>query len=132
MRKVKIEATKFTIVGGINFVFTFLMFFTLVRILNVNYSVSLVIASVIGVVFTYVLNHKWVFKPEHRLLFNGRFAKYFAASLFSIVLNLVVLRLVVERTGYDPFYVQTMLIPFVVVFNFTTSKLWSLRPIKLN
>ncbi len=128
MHKLKLEVTKFTVVGAINFVLTFLIFFTLVKIIEVNYLIALVVASIIGVVFTYALNYIWVFKPEQQLLFNGRFIKYFTASLFSIVLNLIVLRFIVENTGFDPFYVQTALIPFVVVFNFSTAKFWSLRP----
>jgi hypothetical protein len=39
----------------------------------------------------------------------------------------MVLGAIVERTAYDPFWVQTALIPFIVVFNFATAKFWSLR-----
>lgn len=129
MHKLKLEVAKFTVVGALNFVLTFLIFFALVKMIEVNYLVALVVASIIGVTFTYALNYIWVFKPERQLLFNGRFVKYFTASFFSIALNLIVLRFIVERTDYDPFYVQTALIPFVVIFNFTTSKFWSLRTV---
>jgi putative flippase GtrA len=77
--------------------------------------------------FSYVLNFTWVFKPEEQIRFRARFAKYFLASAVSIALNLMVLGAIVERTAYDPFWVQTALIPFIVVFNFATAKFWSLR-----
>ena len=129
MSKLKLEITKFTIVGAINFVLTFVMFFTLVKIIEVNYLVSLVVASAVGVVFTYIFNFVWVFKPEQKLLFRERFIKYFLASLLSIALNLLILKYIVERTGFDPFYVQIALIPLIVIFNFSSAKYWSLRPV---
>ena len=129
MSKLKLEITKFTIVGAINFVLTFVMFFTLVKIIEVNYLVSLVVASAVGVVFTYIFNFVWVFKPEQKLLFRERFIKYFLASLLSIALNLLILKYIVERTGFDPFYVQIALIPLIVIFNFATAKFWSLRSV---
>ena len=129
MSKLKLEITKFTIVGAINFVLTFVMFFTLVKIIEVNYLVSLVVASAVGVVFTYIFNFVWVFKPEQKLLFRERFIKYFLASLLSIALNVLILKYIVERTGFDPFYVQIALIPLIVIFNFSSAKYWSLRPV---
>ena len=129
MSKLKLEITKFTIVGAINFVLTFVMFFTLVKIIEVNYLVSLVVASAVGVVFTYIFNFVWVFKPEQKLLFRERFIKYFLASLLSIALNLLILKYIVERTGFDPFYVQIALIPLIVIFNFSSAKYWSLRQV---
>ena len=41
---------------------------------------------------------------------------------------LLALGYIVEHTDFDPFYVQLALIPFIVVFNFSTAKYWSLRP----
>jgi len=129
MSRLKLEITKFTIVGAINFVLTFVIFFALVKIIEVNYLVSLVVASAAGVVFTYTFNFVWVFKPERKLLFRERFIKYFLASLLSIALNLFILKYIVERTGFDPFYVQTALIPLLVIFNFSTAKFWSLQSV---
>ena len=43
------------------------------------------------------------------------------------MLNMLALNFVVEWGNYDPFYVQMALIPFIVAFNFSTAKYWSLR-----
>ena len=131
MHKLKLEVTKFTIVGASNFVLTFVIFFTLVKINEVDYVIALLVASLIGVLFTYTFNFVWVFKPEQQLLFKGRFIKYLLANLVSIFFNLIILKSIVELTHFDPFYVQTALIPFVVIFNFSTAKFWSLRPVKV-
>lgn len=128
MHKLKIEFSKFTAVGAANFVFTFVLFFLAVRIFGWNYLVSLVAVSLLGMFLTYLLNYKWVFQPEPGITFRGRLFKYLLAGFLSISLNAAALGYIVERTGFDPFYVQTALIPLIVIFNFSTAKYWSLRP----
>jgi len=126
MHKFKIEATKFTLVGAANFVLTFVVFTVMLKILLVNYLFSLVAAWVAGMIFSYVLNFSWVFKPEKKIQFRARFVRFFLASGLSIALNMLALSYIVERTNFDPFYVQMALIPFIVIFNFSTTKFWSL------
>ena len=126
MHKFKIEATKFTIVGAVNFVFTFIVFTVMLKVLDVDYLLSLVTAWIVGMIFSYVLNFCWVFKPEQKIQFRARFVRYTLASVLSIALNILALHYIVERTGFDPFYIQMALIPFIVVFNFSTAKYWSL------
>jgi len=127
MHRFKIEATKFTFVGAANFLFTIIVFTVMLKVLGVGYLLSLAAAWVVGIIFSYVLNFAWVFKPEQKVQFRARFIKYILASLFSIALNLLALHYIVERTGFDPFYVQMTMIPFIVIFNFSTAKYWSLR-----
>ena len=128
MHNLRIEVTKFTLVGAINFVLTFVFFFLLLKIIKIHYLISLSAAWILGMVFSYVCNFVWVFKPEQKLQFKARLVKYLSASLISIVLNLLILNYIVERTDFDPFYVQIGLIPLIVVFNFSTTKFWSLLP----
>lgn len=127
MHKFKIEATKFTIVGAANFILTFIVFTAMLKVFGVNYLLSLVVAWVVGMLFSYVLNFTWVFKPQQKIQFKARFFRFFLASALSIALNMLALSYIVERTGFDPFYVQLALIPFIVIFNFSTAKFWSLR-----
>lgn len=127
MNKLKIEATKFTLVGAANFVLTFIIFTVMLKVMGINYLISLGAAWIVGVLFSYLLNFSWVFRPEHKVQLNGRFIKFLLAGLLSVVLNMIALRYLVERTNFDPFYVQIMLIPIIVAFNFATAKFWSLR-----
>ena len=126
--KVKTEATKFSFVGALNFVLTFIVFTFMLKIMGVDYLLSLGASWCVGMLFSYVLNFVWVFKPEKGLKFNTRFVRFFLAGLFSVILNALALDYIVKRTGYDPFYVQTSLIPFIVILNFSTAKFWSLKP----
>lgn len=129
MHKFKIEVTKFTVVGAANFVLTFLVFTTMLKMMGVNYQLSLTTAWLVGMLFSYVLNFSWVFKPEAKIQFRSRFIKFFLAGLLSVVLNLLALTFIVESTSIDPFYTQIALMPCVVGFNFATAKFWSLKPI---
>lgn len=127
MHKLKIEATKFTIVGAANFILTFVIFTAMLKVLTINYLVSLATASIVGMIFSYVMNFAYVFKPEQKIQFKERFVKFFLASLLSIVLNMLILRYIIEHSSFDPFDVQMALIPFIVIFNFATAKFWSLK-----
>lgn len=123
----KIETTKFTLVGAANTALTFIVFTTMLKVLGVNYLLSLGAAWVVGMLFSYVVNFRWVFKPEHKIQFRTRFFRFFLASVLSIALNMLVLSYIVERTDFPPFYVQIALIPSIAVLNFSTAKYWSLR-----
>jgi putative flippase GtrA len=127
MRKFKIEITKFTTVGAANFALTFIIFTAMLKVLGVNYLLSLAAAWVVGMLFSYVLNFAWVFKPEQKIQYRTRFVKFFLASIVSITLNMLALKYLVERAQFDPFYAQFLLIPFIVMFNFLTTKLWSMK-----
>jgi putative flippase GtrA len=127
MHKFKIEATKFTLVGAANFVLTFTVFTVLLKLLGLNCLLSLIAAWLVGMPFSYILNFIWVFKPEEKIQFKARFIRFILASILSIVLNMLVLNFSVEHAGFDPFYVQLVLIPFIAIFNFSTAKYWSLQ-----
>ncbi len=129
MHKFKIEATKFTVVGAANFALTLAVFTIMLKVLGINYLLSLAVAWLIGMLFSYALNFSWVFKPEQKIQFKSRFLKYFLAGVVSLLLNMFILKLIVEWAGFDPFWVQMSLIPVIVIFNFSTAKYWSLRPV---
>lgn len=127
MKTFSIQATKFTLVGMANFGLTFIVFTTMLKALHMNYLLSLWAAWVIGILFSYVLNHSWVFQPSERLRFKARFLKYLFSSCLSVSINMLVLAYIVESRHYDAFYVQLFLIPMIVIINFLTAKYWSLR-----
>jgi putative flippase GtrA len=103
------------------------VFTVLLKLLHVHHLASLAAAWLVGVVFSYVLNHSWVFRPEEKLRFRASFGRFVLASLVSVGLNMVALDVLVRQTGQDPFWIQMGLIPLVVLFNFWTAKFWSLR-----
>lgn len=127
MNKIKVQITKFTVVGAANFVLTFIVFTVMLKILAINYLLSLIVAWIFGLIFSYALNFSWVFNPNEKFEFKARFLRFFFASFLSIALNMITLDYIVQRSNFDPFYVQVLIMPFVVIFNFLTAKFWSLR-----
>lgn len=123
---------KYSFVGLINTVFTFLLYFILLKIIRLHYLVSLSIAWVLGVQLTYVINFLWVFKPEQKLVFKSRLLKYFAVYITAYLLNILLLKNLTRLTGGDPLWIQFFIIPVLVAVNFTGIKYWcmSVKPIK--
>lgn len=121
------EISRFLIVGGVNFVFTFAVFTGALKGMHLGYLTSLLIAWVSGNILAYTLNFIWVFRPADRLKYGRRFVKYLTAGGFSIGLNLLALLLLVELGEFDPFWSQVGIMPAIVIFNFATAKYWSLR-----
>ena len=132
MHKLKIEVTKFILVGAANFVLTFIAFTAMLKVFLVNYLFSLGAAWIVGMLFSYALNFSWIFKPAQKIQFKDRFVRFFFASVLSIALNMLALGYIVERTDFDPFFVQMALIPFVIILNFSTAKFWSLKSASLS
>lgn len=118
---------KYLFVGGVNAILTFIIYFLFLKIFGVYYLISFSIAWISGVVFTYVINFLWVFKPEEKIRFKNRFIKYFIVYLTSYGTNMFLLKLVKEKAGLDPLIAQLFIIPIVVMINFLGIKYWSLR-----
>lgn len=118
---------KFLVVGGVNFWLTMAVFLAALHWLHLHYLLALSLSWFLGMLFTYSWNYVWVFKPSEKLNFGAAFVKYLSAGAASFGLNLLTLSVLVEIWSLDPFWTQMALIPFIVVFNFTTAKYWSLR-----
>jgi putative flippase GtrA len=127
MTRLKIELSKFTLVGAINFAFTFAVFYASVSVLHIAPAPSLVAASVLGMFLTYYINSTWVFDAREKADFKRSLSKYLLAGCASVGLNAIALDYIVRKSGWDPFVVQFALMPLVVVVNFSTAKFWSLR-----
>jgi putative flippase GtrA len=127
-----IQITKYTIVGLLNFILTFIIFTVLLKLIGISYLISLFIAWVIGMFFSYIINFLWVFKPEEKIVFNHRFIKFLSVGIVSITLNMIALNYIVNQFIIDPLYSQFIIMPFIVVFNYIFTKYWSLKNIYLD
>ena len=131
MHEFKVEAAKFILVGAANFVLTFIVFTVLLKVLSVNYLLSLLAAWFVGMIFSYCMSFLWVFQQPDKLALDHRFAKFAIVGAVSISFNLVGLEFLVRRTNWDPMLAQTVLIPFIVTFNFLFAKFWSFGRVRL-
>jgi putative flippase GtrA len=122
-----IQFVKYIFVGGTNFFFGIAVFYLLVHIFNLNYLVAFTITWILGVLLTYTINFVWVFKPEEKFNFKSRLFKYVTIYLLSYLVNILLLKIITEKIGYDPVFVQFGLIPIVIGINFLGMKYWSLK-----
>ena len=123
---IKEQFFKYVIVGIINFVFSLLLFLVLLKVFGIAYLVVFTVTWLFGILLTYVINFVWVFNPEDKIVFRKRLPKYFLVYLTSYIVNLFILRFIVENYDYDPFWVQFCILPIVVMINFFGFKYWAL------
>jgi putative flippase GtrA len=122
-----IKFIKYSLVGGINFAFSMLLFLLLLKVLFVGYFISFTITWLFGILLTYTINFIWVFKPADKFEFKKRMLKYFLVYLFSYGVNIILLKYLVNTFEYDPFWLQFFIIPIIIVINFFGFKFWALK-----
>ncbi|MFZ5571363.1 MAG: GtrA family protein [Thermodesulfobacteriota bacterium] len=122
-----IQFEKYVAVGILNLFFTLAVYFVFLKLLHSHYLVAYSVSWLAGVLFTYVINFVWVFKPEKQLEFRSRLPKYFIVYISSFLINFFSLKLLTEFTGWDPLIVQMFILPIIVFINFFGMKWWSLR-----
>ena len=118
---------KYGFVGCINFVFTTLVYYLFLRLLSVNYLISFSISWLAGVILTFFINIKWVFKSDELRDLKRNFIKYLIVYITSFAVNFILLKVGVHYFGFDPFWYQFVLIPLVIIINFTGIKYWALK-----
>ena len=126
-REFLLHFVKYSLVGTLNAIFSFLLYFILLKIFHLHYLVAFSISWLLGVLLTYVINFLWVFKPEQKLVFKSRLVKYFVVYISSYLLNMFLLKYFTELTGGDPLLVQLFILPVVVAVNFTGIKYWCMN-----
>jgi putative flippase GtrA len=120
---IKRQFIGYVVVSSLNFIITSLIFYCLLKILFLNYLLSLTVTWVCSVLITFFLNLIFIFKKKEKLDFEN-FIKYALIYLFSFTFNLLSLKYLKERTNFDPYYIQFILIPGIVIINFTGIKLF--------
>jgi len=121
------ELFRYLMTGGLNALFTFVIFTVGLYVLHIHYLLALIAAFLAGNVFTYVLNFIWVFRPENSFTFRRRFFKHLLPNVGTFSINLIVLYVLVDYWGADPFSAQIFLMILVVAINFLFAKFWAFR-----
>ena len=86
-----IQMLRYVFVGLVTYVLFILLTFLFVA-LNINRSVSIAIAYILGTLFNYALSAKWVYKRSgsHDPLFGWKSVLYLGAAAFNLMLILVI------------------------------------------
>ena len=117
-----VQLFRYTLVGGLAFVFDFGSLFILTEYLNIHYLVSAAIAFLLGLTINYILSIIWVF--EKRTLANKRI-EFLLFSLIGIVglgLNEFIMWFFTEILYWHYLLSKIVSAVFVFLWNFFVRK----------
>ncbi|UGB37561.1 GtrA family protein [Frateuria soli] len=117
----------FLIVGGLNTVFSTVLFAALVILLGprVPSTVSLCISWLVSLLLVFSAYRRWVFKVKGRWLKD--LMRFAGVNLVALLANAFALTALVELAGLPPIPVQVAITVLIVVFNYVGHKYFSFR-----
>lgn len=108
------QLSKFLLVGILNTVVGYFLFFVLVGFMN--YLVATVISHFLAVAHSYLWNRYWVFSSKNHPL--TEFLKFNFVYLFVLIENLVLMSIFVGYFGIDPRIAALICIPITTFISY--------------
>ncbi|OMF08591.1 GtrA family protein [Paenibacillus sp. FSL H7-0331] len=128
--KVKINQTlRFILVGILNTIVGYTVYFICLNLLHFNYSISLVVSHILGVINSYYLNKKWTFNVARSS--SRMILKFGLIYLCTFLLNYGILVLFVEMLKLNPLISQLISLFVTTIISFLGQKYWSFKATKL-
>ncbi|MHB1389915.1 MAG: GtrA family protein [Thermoleophilia bacterium] len=121
------QFSKYCVVGVSGFVLNLMIYGVLVEYVHLHYLVGATVSFSVAVTNNFVLNKYWTFgNPDGDLM--TQVGRFFVVSVSSLILNLLILRLLVEDFDMNnKVTAQAIAVMFVTGLNFLGNKLWSFR-----
>ncbi len=119
---------KFGLVGGINTILSYAITNIGFYVLNLHEQISNIIAFMITVFISFILNRKFVFKQEEKRNFWKSLLKVYASySITGLFLTAILLYIEEQLLGI-PHYIATLMNLIVTIpINFILNKLWAFK-----
>jgi len=118
------QLAKFGIVGGSGYLINLVVFALLSGPLGIHHIAAAVGAFVVAVSNNFFWNRHWTFGPGERPA-HFQAARFFAVSLSSLGINLVVLELLLSGNVVGELPAQAIAVAVAMPFNFLGNKLWT-------
>jgi len=119
-----IQLAKFGLVGGSGYLINLAVFALLAGALDVYHVAAAIGAFCVAVTNNFLWNRYWTFGPgEGPAHFQA--ARFFAVSLASLGLNIVVLELLINNHLTGELVAQAIAVAVAMPFNFLGNKLWT-------
>lgn len=128
-RALVFQTYRFVLVGLLNTIVGFSVFYILLSLLHVNYSVSLIISHFIGVIHSYLWNKNWTFRVKKNS--SAIVIKFFVLYAAIFVINYIILVLLVEVVGYNKLLAQVISLLLTTIISFVGQRFWSFKTIKV-
>ncbi len=119
-----LELLKFGIVGGSGYLINLAVFAILAGGLDVHHMIAAVAAFCVAVTSNFLWNRYWTFGAGDEPP-GFQAARFFAVSLASLGLNLVVLEALVASGTVAELPAQAIAVAVAMPFNFLGNKLWT-------
>ncbi len=119
----RVQSVKFIIVGILNTLVGYSVYFVCLRLFDIHYVISLTIAHVIGVIHSYIWNNKWTFQAK-KIDFES-IIKFSAVYVLTFLMNLLLLSVLVQIGGYNALISQLFALFFTTLISFVGHKYWS-------
>lgn len=118
-----VQLLKFCLVGGSGYLINLAVFAFLASVLDVHHIAAAIGAFVVAVSNNFFWNRHWTFEPGARPAHFQAF-RFFAVSIASLVVNLVVLEVLVSG-GLGELPAQAIAVAVAMPFNFVGNKLFT-------
>jgi putative flippase GtrA len=119
-----LQLVKFGLVGGSGYVVNLAVFTALVEGADAHHVLAAVVAFGVAVSNNFFWNRHWTFAAgEGHAGFQA--ARFFAVSLFGLLVNLAVLELLVQSAGLGEVPSQAIAVATAMPLNFVGNKLWT-------
>ncbi len=118
------QLLKFGIVGGSGYLINLAVFAVLVDNLGMHHAVAAIGAFCVAVTNNFLWNRYWTFGPGDGSA-GFQAARFFAVSIASLGLNLVVLEALIAGGTVGDLTAQAIAVAVAMPFNFLGNKLWT-------
>jgi len=117
------QFSKFTLVGILNTIVGYVLFFILVGFMN--YLVATVISHFIAVAHSYLWNRYWVFKSQKPAFVE--FIKFNSVYLLVLLENLLLMYIFVGNINVNPRIAALLCLPITTLISYFGHRHWSFK-----
>lgn len=115
---------KFGIVGAISFVIDYLLLYVLTEFGGINYLISGAISFTVSVIFNYAASMKFVFQGVEGMSKKKEFIIFVVLSVLGLGLNQLIMWIGVDKIGIYYMITKIFATAIVMVYNFVTRKIF--------
>ena len=126
-KQVSFEFIKFVLVGCINTLLHLSILYLLVEYFSIYYVFASLIAFIIAVINSFIMNTLWTFKKDIKTKTGSRYGKFFIVSVIAVMANLLLLYLITEYIGIWYILSQVIATGFSLIINFIGNKFWTYK-----
>ena len=118
---------KFGIVGAINTILSYLITNINYYVLNLHAQLANIIAFIITVFISFILNSKYVFKPEKQNFWKSLLKVYASYSITGLFITAILIYIEEEIFGIPHYIATFMNLVITIPINFLLNKFWAYK-----